>query len=110
MDMKESHEKGIEAAVYAFYGTSRSKPSEGNIRDMQDAIKAYLYASGMVMVPWNPTDKMVKAADWWTKLVGPYDEADTPEERCKEFETAWKAMIEAHPNPFQTPEESRENK
>src|ERR1044071_1439343 len=49
-----AHEKGIEAAVYAFYGTDRAKPSEGNKRDMEDALRAYLEASGLVLCEAEP--------------------------------------------------------
>lgn len=42
-----------------------------------------------------PSMRMLQAADGWTDLVGPYPEANTAEERLKEFRCAWQAMIDA---------------
>lgn len=43
----------------------------------------------------EPTERMLRAADSWTDLVGAYPEANTPEERRFEFKCAWQAMIDA---------------
>lgn len=88
-----SHEKGIEAATEVIsaehaYQLSYDAVSKG--------IKAYLDASGMVMVPREATDEMMSYAEERIDKAGAY--------------LNWVGMLARSPNPFQTPEESREKK
>lgn len=90
-----SHEKGIEAAIQAFYSLGDSMQDR-----MKKAIKAYIDASGMVMVPREPTDEMQLVANESMSLAGFF----SPPKQV--WDSAFKAMIAAATNPFQTPEES----
>lgn len=106
MSIKEAHEKGLEAAVYKYDRTY-------SIVDDYEAavaaiIKAYLNASGMVLVPKHMTSEMVKNVQMYSEMgayvtsewAGAYDVMD-------EY---WAKLLECTPKPFQTPEESREKK
>lgn len=93
-----SHKKGIEAAQDKIYDVV-SVDYGGLSRDSDAAlqiIKAYLNASGMVMVPRDATDDMVNEAGYATMAT----KAD--------IRTAYEVMVHVVPNPFQTPEERRE--
>lgn len=54
-----THEAGLKAAHSAYWDYSNDL--EGDM-DMGKAIKAYLSASGMVLLPKEPTKKMLAAA------------------------------------------------
>lgn len=43
----------------------------------------------------DPTDAMLYHMDGYSDLVGPYPEANTKEERLKEFSCAYRAAIDA---------------
>lgn len=64
-------------------------------KDARAALPA-IRDAGCVVVPREPTLKMLHHADGYTDLVGPYKEANTPQERRSEFATAWEVMIDAH--------------
>lgn len=51
-------------------------------------------ASAAIEAMREPTDAMARKADGLTDLVGPYEEANTPEARQDEFKCAWRAMID----------------
>lgn len=78
----ESHEKGIEAGMAEIAGTYNSRSA------FIDAIKAYLDASGMVLVPKEPTEEMLGVG----YAIGPYS-------RTAEI---WESIIEAASNPFES--------
>ena len=52
------------------------------------------YARAAIEAMREPTDAMARKADGLTDLVGPYEEANTPEARQDEFKCAWRAMID----------------
>lgn len=55
-----------------------------------------------VLVPREPTERMLKAADGWTDLIDGAGE-NTAESRRSEFQVAWRAMITAAPAPNPSP-------
>jgi hypothetical protein len=86
-----THEAGIEAAVQRFYGDP-SYPLKGHIlRDMADAIQAYLTASGMVLVPREATEDMICEAAY-----------DRPEIRTADFAQVYSIMLSVAPDPFKS--------
>jgi hypothetical protein len=91
-----SHEKGIEAAfnVLDAYGV---QPDDETIAA---AISAYLEASGMVMVPREPTQDMELAGG--LKCEGLMFEGDPDYTGVifKDMGTVYKTMIAAFPSPF----------
>jgi hypothetical protein len=65
-----------------------------------------LDAEGLVIVPRNPTPRMLHAADGYTDLIQPFEVVEVPGEnrakeatewRHNEFKCAWWAMIAAAP-------------
>jgi hypothetical protein len=95
-----SHEKGIEAAQDKIYDVV-SVDYGGLSRDSDAAlqiVKAYLDASGMVMVPREPTSKMLNAA---AKALSP-GKRPTPDfvSVSKKHMIRYQAMVNAAPNPF----------
>lgn len=91
-----SHEKGIEAASREFNRCWHAKRiiQYDDTQCASNIIKAYLEASGMVLVPREPTEEMEKAYDEADRFYRPYDEI------CAS--AAWQAMIKAAPNPLQS--------
>lgn len=98
------HENGIEAAGFAIdnYVQDYCYGDIGEKRFAEKVIKAYLDASGMVMVPREPTEEMRVAA-----ITSPLPSI---EDNRPLYEICWHRMLFRAPNPFQTPEESREKK
>lgn len=98
-----THEEAIEAAR-AVYWDCTNDP-EGD-RDMSKAIQAYLSASGMVLVPREPDEKMHKA--WEDGYYKGFDDLPNTTERLSRtsafhcFTTAHQSMIEAAPSPFKS--------
>lgn len=89
----EAHEKGIEEAVRVFYGDSSYPLKTEALKDMQEAIQAYLSASGMVLVPSKVSREMDSAgydACTWNIL----------DPSKKDHQEVYYAMISAAPNPF----------
>lgn len=93
-----THEAGIEAAATvafdwsgnAFYPDFEMDTSEYVTR----VIQAYLSASGMVLVPREPTQEM-KAA-WYSDLDPWFNEKIEAEWHM------WNVMLDAAPNPFKS--------
>lgn len=88
-----THEAGLKAAHSAYWDYSNDL--EGDM-DMGKAIKAYLDASGMVLVPREPTETMVHAFDeslpqYVVNYILNEDEIN-----------GYKAMLSAAPDPFKS--------
>lgn len=99
--MNEAHEKGIEAAV-SVHKTGTPYIKKYALEQMESAIKAYLQASGLVLVPREPTMEMELAGG--LKCEGLMFEGD-PEYTgviFKDMGTVYKTMLNAAPNPFQS--------
>lgn len=104
-----SHKKGIEAAeqVYSsmlFFGADEHYDAELIYPGISSLIKAYLDASGMVMVPREPTEEMHN--EWEEGYCKGFNDLPDSYERMNRdsafhcFTTAHQAMIAAAPNPF----------
>lgn len=86
-----SHEKGIKAAAAAFWDHDACEDG----KDAEAAIKAYLDASGMVMVPEIPTEEMRIA---WNCSPG--------NGSSYFFDAYYADMISAANTPFQSQEDN----
>lgn len=102
-----SHENGIFAAAVALHESPISYGHDDDAENAAAIIKAYLDASGMVMVPRVPTDDMV--SEGIDVLDGGWN-GRTNAPNANSSNLCYNAMITSAPNPFQTPEESREKK
>lgn len=104
-----SHEKGIDAASHEYFDCCYGEHGEETYESFAARIvKAYLDASGMVMVPRDPTDSMCnETSEIVTHVYGGDYNGYMDEHTAR---AAYACMIAAAPNPFQTPEESREKK
>lgn len=88
------HEKAIGAAIMAYHDTTNDPEGE---MDMGKAIKAYLSASGLVLVPREPTDEMMVEMECAAPALMSFSERM----KSPSF-LAWKAAIEFAPNPFES--------
>lgn len=100
MDMKEAHEKGIEAGIEAS-GMGGWDHIEERVTDF---LKAYLSASNQVLVPREPIGwfRSGFVVNW---SIGP----EKPEGNTTNKDE-WRPVYAAAPNHFKNPEESREKK
>lgn len=80
MRMVEKMAKAILAKVPEGYGMTEAEAIE--------------YARAVLPAMRESTDAMARKADGLTDLVGPYEEANTPEARLDEFKCAWRVMID----------------
>lgn len=99
----EAHEKGIEAGLSVLddlYG------SGDNEHAFISALKAYLDASGMVIVPREPRKEMLLAASNEELRQQSSVPGMSAEDRL-EYEDAYIAMISAATNPFRKQEEGK---
>jgi len=55
-----------------------------------------------IIVPVEPTEKMLRAADGATDLIMPSAVDPSTEGRLKEFKLAWRTMLDAAPKPTVT--------
>lgn len=90
----EAHDEGIEAVISAFPLGAFDK------KDVEAAIKAYLDASDLVLVPREPTKQMLQeTSEIVTHVYGGdyngYMDEDTAG-------AAYACMISAAPNPFES--------
>lgn len=83
----EAHERGIRAAANAFW----DHPACEDGKDAEAAIKAYLDASGLVLVPRDPTQAMLHS------LCQP-DNAG--------LAATYKAVYTSAPNPFESKQDA----
>ena len=83
-----THESGIEAAFNVF-DRSGFFPHDSEI---EAAIQAYLSASGMVLVPREPTEEM---------MVDGVSE-DQSHDIYRDVRSIYSAMLEAAPNPLKS--------
>ena len=82
-----THKEALEKAMQASIGMGGSTCIED---DLDVAIRAYLDARGLVMVPKRPTEEMVRAGNMARmNVIGGYD-GPSP----------WSAMLAAAPDPF----------
>ncbi len=89
----EAHEKALDAAIEASGMGGWDHIEER----MEDAIKAYLSASGLVVVPREPTPEMIAEAWASWKIRHPKPIGPGPG-----FVEAITASIAAAPNPFES--------
>jgi hypothetical protein len=86
-----AHEKGMCEMHRILFDSSDSTFLLDN-SDLEDAIRAYLEASGMVMVPKTATTEMMQAGKRQRNAKALFDENDA-------FHV-WSAMLDAAPSPF----------
>jgi len=89
-----AHEKGIEAALRIVEDDWNVGSKRQMAASMGACISAYLEASGMVMVPREPTHEMMQAA-FEAMFVGEWDGTQAPM-----IGAGFDAAIAAAPSPF----------
>jgi hypothetical protein len=88
-----AHEKGIQAAVDVWGGFHSHA-------EIEHILSAYLEASGMVMVPREPTEEIMdKACAAWVGLYPGY-EGEKPQPKAGEVVTAIYRAAVSFPSPF----------
>lgn len=100
-----THEAGIEAAVEMYRDTYTDIGGTPHEKTVEAMIKAYLSASGMVLVPRTATKEMIvvgnetieECIDSWN-----YDSGAGYSVEQRAANQTFEAMIAASPNPFKS--------
>lgn len=90
-----THKEALERAVIKWFDGNKSFVEEWHSEQLEAAIRAYLDARGLVMVPREPTPEMVVAArlDHEGEAYLPY--------------SLYASMLAAAPNPFKDEDNDR---
>lgn len=100
----EAHENGFKAArKWILMGDAEEMPNESHIRNyVEGAIKAYLDASGLVLVPREPTDEMKLVGGLKCESMMFENDEDYTGVIFSDMGFVYRSMIAAAPNPFES--------
>lgn len=86
----------IERVARAMYDATPFKETEGGYDEQSETYRRMceLLARAAIEAMREPTDAMLYDMDGYSDLVGPYPEANTKEERLREFRGAYQAAID----------------